>query len=176
MLTYEDALYHKMLLEVGVTDELGQTVERLLAEEAPLSDIALRLGYANGDPNEQLSALNEYLASAPEGGIDEEAVLAKLTVYLKKVYEADPDDLKGIADLMYRMTVNTGRQHDAPWQRLWLLGDLYDLVEQDLFSEEEYRQRVRALLYGEAPADRPNAPEKKRGVFGWLKKLLGKHE
>ena len=147
MLTLEEAFYHKLLLEVGVTGELEPVLDRLLAEEEPLSDVTLRLAYCHGDPNEQLSALNEYLAGVPFESMDTNTVFEKLKAYFRKAYEADPDDLKRLSELMYRISLSTGHELEDPWFQLWMIGEYYDCVEDRSMNIDDFRERLVAFLY-----------------------------
>lgn len=147
MLTNEEAFYHKLLLKAGVTEELDPVVDRLLAEEEPLSDVALRLAYCHGDPNEQLSALNEYLAGVPFESIDTNAVFEKLREYFRKEYEAAPDNLKRLSDLMYRISERTGHELEEPWYQLWMIGEYYVCVEDRSINIDDFRERLIAFLY-----------------------------
>lgn len=147
MLTNEEAFYHKLLLEAGVTEELDPVVDRLLAEEEPLSDVGLRLAYCHGDPNEQLSALNEYLYGVSFESMDTNAVLEKLKAFFRKTYEADPDDLKRLSDLMYRISLRTGHEHEGSWFQLWMIGIYYGCVEDRSMHIDDFRERLIAFLY-----------------------------
>lgn len=178
MLTNEEAFYHKLLLEAGVTEELDPVVDRLLAEEEPLSDVALRLAYCHGDPNEQLSALNEYLSGVAFESIDTNAVLEKLKAFFRKTYEADPDDLKRLSDLMYRISLRTGLEHEGSWFQLWMIGEYYVCVEDRSMNIDDFRERLIAFLYrGENvypwKADQAQAKhDKKPGILLKLRKML----
>ena len=147
MLTHEEALYQKLLLEAGITDELEPVVDRLLNEEEPLSDVALRLAYCHGDTNEQLAALNVYLSGVTFESMDTNAVFEELKAYFRKAYEADPDDLKRLSKLMYRISNRTGHDLEEPWFQLWMIGEYYDCVEDLSMHPDDFRERLTALLY-----------------------------
>lgn len=147
MLTNEEAFYHKLLLEAGETEELEPVIDRLLAEEEPLSDVTLRLAYCHGDPNEQLSALNEYLSGISFESMDTNTVFEKLKAYFRKAYEADPDDLKRLSKLMYRISNRTGHDLEEPWFQLWMIGEYYDCVEDLSMHPDDFRERLVAFLY-----------------------------
>lgn len=178
MLTNEEAFYHKLLLEAGITDELEPVIDCLLAEEEPLSDVTLRLAYGRDDPNEQLSALNEYLDGVPFESMDTNAVFEKLREYFRKTYEAAPDNLKRLSDLMYHISLSTEHEHDEPWQQLWAIGDSYDLVEDGILSVDEYREHLIAFLYRNEfvypwKADQGQAKyEKKPRLFSMIREIL----
>ena len=147
MLTHEDAFYHKLLLETGLPGELEPVIDRLLNEEGPLSDVTLRLAYCHGDPKEQLAALNEYLSGVSFESMDTNAVFEKLKAYFRKAYEADPDDLKRLSGLIYRISNRTGHELEEPWFQLWMIGEYYDCVEDLSMHPDDFRERLTAFLY-----------------------------
>ncbi len=174
MLTYEDALFHKLLLESGETGELEPAIDRLLSEEEPLSEVVLQLAYAGGDPKKQLSALNGYLREAPEGSVDTDAVFHRLAEYLRRLYQADPSDLRRIGTLMYEFARNAGLGHDYPWYELEQLGDCSELIDEDLIEPAEYARSVENYLYkGELVYPRYRTDSRKKpGLIERIKKLL----
>ena len=178
MLTHEEAYYQKLLIEVGVTGELEPVVDRLLAEEEPLSDVALRLAYCHGNTNEQLSALNEYLSGVSFEIMDTNAVFEELKAYFCKAYEADPDGLKRLSKLMHQISNRTGHEHEEPWFQLWMVGEYFNCVEDSSMSIDDFRERLIAFLYrGEKvypwKADQGQVKhEKKPRLFSRLKELI----
>lgn len=144
--TYEDALYHKLLLEAGVTDELLPAVERLLAEEEPLSEVAVDLAYANDDANKQLSALNEYLSKADERSLNMDTVLEKLMGYFRKTYEKNTNAPDGLINIMYSVGMHDQYTYDN-WQQLWMLNDYYCLSLDGTITKNSFKECLEAYLY-----------------------------
>ena len=60
-MTYEDAVYFKLVLLCGYKDELQAYVDKALIEQDPLSDVVLKLSAVGADDKKMLSVLNEYL-------------------------------------------------------------------------------------------------------------------
>ncbi|MBR6608693.1 MAG: hypothetical protein IKK99_00580, partial [Oscillospiraceae bacterium] len=60
-MTYEYAIYFKILYESGYTDELIQYVNKALDEQDPLSDIIVDLSFAGNNETKILEILNEYI-------------------------------------------------------------------------------------------------------------------
>ncbi len=146
MLTYEDALCHKMLLEAGVRGELAPVIERLLAEEDPLSDVAADLAFAGNDANRQISALNKYLSNKDEADINMDAVHEKLIAYFRSIYEKRPEELAGLVNLMYDIGTNSEYAYEN-WHQLWECSDYYLLTLDGTISQAKFREYIEAFLY-----------------------------
>ena len=63
-MTYEQAVFFKILLSLGYREELNAFINTAIEAEEPLSDIILELSFAENDLNRQISMLNEYITSA----------------------------------------------------------------------------------------------------------------
>ena len=75
-MTLERAYYHKLMLEVGLTESFDQELDNLLEKEDPLSELTLALSTCGGDRNEQIHILNEFICSVPKEQIDSDAVFS----------------------------------------------------------------------------------------------------
>ena len=73
-MTVEQAYYHKLMLEVGLTERFDAELDELLEQEDPLSELTLALSTCGGDRNEQIHILNEFVLSVPKEQIDKDAV------------------------------------------------------------------------------------------------------
>ena len=69
-MTYEDAVYFKLVLLCGYKDELQAYVDKALIEQDPLSDVVLKLSAVGADDKKMLSVLNEYLRQIKDSNID----------------------------------------------------------------------------------------------------------
>lgn len=178
MLTYEQAMYHKLLLEAGMTDETNATIEQLIEDENPLSDVATELAYAGKDINKLLSALNAYLEFVPIDSIDMNAVFDQMRTHFFKAYESAPDDLGRLINDMYRVSdyaFAVDPEYRAAWWKFSLPVDNYSLYVADGYaSEDEFRGWLeRFLIDGSTEYDWLNVSEKKSGFGRFLKKLIG---
>lgn len=171
MLSYEDAMYHKLLLEADVKGELRPVIDRLLAEEEPLSDVALALAYAGDDANKQLSALNEYLSKADEAEIDMETIRNKLMEYFRGRYEKDPDDIGELVGLMSHVGMDSEYAYKN-WPHMCICGDYYELSVEGILSPEEFKAYFLSVLYGGEIIDPWDGLKKKAGLIGRIKRIV----
>lgn len=170
MLTYEDALFHKLLLEAGVTNEFAPLIDRMLAEEEPLSELALELAYSGADANKQLAALNAFLSRASELSVDMDEVYAKLIGYFRSRYELAPDDVDALVGAMYRVGMNPEYAYDN-WPQLWTCSDYYILSLDGVIAPDKFKAYLLSILYGGECID-PWEPHRKPGLIERLKALM----
>lgn len=177
MISFEDALFGKLMLEAGVSGALDKELEQALAEEDPLRDVTLELAYSRDDPNAQLKALNKYLSAVPMDRIDTDSVAERVIGFFREKYENDPKDLKALSDMMCRTAVNSGlREENALINHLDAVGDYYSLVEDGILPENHFRESLEALLYERVFVSPWNGLAVKPGIFARLKRLLTKHK
>ena len=88
-MTYEDAVYFKLVLLCGYKDELQAYVDKALIEQDPLSDVVLKLSAVGADDKKMLSVLNEYLRQIKDSDIDyNKSVLNGNILVVKKILVA----------------------------------------------------------------------------------------
>ena len=107
-MTYEYAVYYKLLLLCGYKDDLQQYIDDALVAQDPLSDIVLELSTAGSDDKKMLSVLNEYLLQIKDSDIDYDVIVFDYVMsFLKRRYIEDTMPMKDITELMYRLAVHT---------------------------------------------------------------------
>ena len=146
-MTYEYAVYYKLLLLCGYKDDLEQYLDAALMEQDPLSDVVLELSSAGFDDKKKLSALNEYLRQVNDSDIDyDKSVFHLVMSFLRRKYTDDDMSMKDITDLMYQMAVLTERYFDEPWNTMYLMGILYGEAEEGYIDKNDYRRKFDAFL------------------------------
>ena len=146
-MTYEYAVYFKLLLLCGYKDELAQYVDVALAEQDPLSDIILELATTGPDDKKILAVLNKYLLQVKDSDIDyDNAVFDLILSFLKRKYTEDAMPMKNITRLMYRLSLHTNRYLDDPWYTMHLMHDLFDDAEIGYISKADYQRTFDAFI------------------------------
>ncbi len=176
-MTYEYAVYFKLLLLCGYKDELEQYVDNALAEQNPLSDIVLELAMAGSDDKKVLSVLNEYLMQVNDSDIDYNRTVFDLVIsFLKRKYVEYAMPMKDITDLMYRIAYYTERYFDEPWTTMYLMGYLFGEAEEGYIDKKDYQRKVDAFLNGNICFCDYNIALSKETFFKKLiKKIWRKH-
>ncbi len=175
MMTIERACYHKLMLEASLTGSFDRELDELLEREDPLSELVLALSTCGGDRNEQIHILNEFVLSVPREQIDADAVFSLVAKDFLARCENGSEDLEEMLRQMHTVAKASGFDEDDPWASMETLYYLYDDIERGWTTEAKLRQALVSLLRDKAsvfePA-KPQAPQRKRGITGRLKRLL----
>ena len=166
-MTIERAYYHKLMLEVGLTESFDRELDELLEREDPLSDLVLALTTCGGDRNEQIHILNEFVLSVPREQIDKDAVLSMVANDFLSRYEKDSDDLEKTLRQMHTVANASGFDADDPWASMDTLYYLYDDIERGWTTEAKLRQALVKLLRDKASVFEPprsQPPQHKRSI------------
>lgn len=165
-MTYEYAVYFKLLLLCGYKDELAQYVDVALAEQDPLSDIILELATTGPDDKKILAVLNEYLLQVKDSDIDyDNAVFDLILSFLKRKYMEDAMPMKNITRLMYRLSLHTNRYLDDPWYTMYLMDDLFDDAEIGFISKADYQRTFDAFINDKVCVSFPLFKQPKESFF-----------
>lgn len=174
-MTYEYAVFFKLLLLCGYKDDMEQYLDTALEEQDPLSDIVLELSLAGSDDKKKLALLNEYLLQVKDSDIDYDQSVFKLVMsFLKRRYVEDAMSMKGITDLMYQIALHTERYFYEPWNTMYMMGDLFSEAEAGYIDKDDYRHKFDAFIndnicFCDYPPERP-----KESLFkSLLKKIRG---
>ena len=177
IMTYEYAVYYKLLLLCGYKEELQQYIDNALVDEDPLSDIVLELSTAGSDDKRMLSVLNEYLRQVKEADIDYDVTVFDYVMsFLKRRYVEDAMPMKDITELMYRLAVHTERYWDEPWHTMYFLGDRFDEAKAGYIDKEDYQRKFEAFINdGICLCDYPAIQPKDSLFKRLMKRIRGNH-
>ena len=145
-MTIERTCYHKLMLEVGLTESFDQELDELLEQEDPLSELTLALSTCGRNRNEQIHILNDFICSVPKEQIDSDAVFSLVADEFWTRYQHNPDDLERITRQMHAVADSFGWDANDCWDSLWTLYSLYDEIEIGTISEENFLELLVKLL------------------------------
>lgn len=148
---YERALYHKLMLEIGLTESFDRELDELLEREDPLSNLVLDLSTCGGDRSKQIHVLTEYILSASPEEIDKDAVFSWVASDFLSYYEKKPDDLEDFLRKLHSVAYSSGFYEENPWDSMWELYYLYDEIELGWITEARLREKAVALLRDKIP-------------------------
>ena len=176
-MTYEYAVYYKLLLLCGYKDELQRYIDDALVDQDSLSDIVLELSAVGSDDKKMLSVLNEYLLQVKDSDIDyDESVFDYVMSFLKRRYIEDAMPMKDITELMYRLAVHTERYLDEPWHTMYFMGDLFDEAEAGYIDKEDYQRKFEAFINDRVCfCDYPPIHPKESLFKRLIKRIRGNH-
>lgn len=178
-MTYECAVYYKLLLLCGYKDDLEQYLDASLVEQNPLSGVVLELFSARCDDKKKLSALNEYLRQGNDSDIDyDKSVFHHVMSFLRRKYTDDDMSMKDITDLMYQIAIQTERYFDEPWNTMCLMGILYGEAEEGYIDKDDYQRKFDAFLndnicFCDYPPENPPEPPKESLFKRLIKRIRG---
>ena len=176
-MTLERAYYHKLMLEVGLTERFDQELDELLEQEDPLSDLVLALSTCGGDRNEQIHILNEFVLSVRKEQIDKDAVFSMVADDFLSRYENGSEDLEQMLRQMHTVANASGFDADDPWASMDTLYYLYDDIECGWTTEAKLRQALVKLLRDKASVFEPPQPKSEKKInqfFRDLKRLFAR--
>ena len=175
-MTFEYAVYFKLLLLCGYNDELQKYIDNALIEQNPLSDIVLELSTSSSDDKKMLSTLNEYLLQVKDTDIDYDKTVFELVMsFLKIKYIEESMPMVDITSLMYKLAVYTDRYFDEPWYTMYFMGDLFDEAESGYIDKKDYQCKFIAFLNeGICLRDYPHVQANESILKKVLRKVRGK--
>ena len=143
-MTYEQAVFFKILLSLGYREELNAFINTALEAEEPLSDIILELSFAENDLNRQISLLNEYIISASTAVDYDGAVFSLLLDFLRK-RRLSGMSVEETSVLMHRAAILRPYFWEKPHDRKWFVMYFFaDYIE--FCGEQEASDRLDAFL------------------------------
>lgn len=146
-MTYEYAVFFKLLLLCGYQEELQQYVDKALIEQNPISDIILSLSTAGDNNKIILSLLNEYLVQVKDADIDYNGIVFNLVMsFLQKKYRDNLLSVKSIAELMYHFALYTERYLYEPWSTMYCIGHLFNEAEAGYFDKDDFMLKFEAFI------------------------------
>jgi hypothetical protein len=172
-MTYEYAVYFKLLLLCGYSDELQNYIDNALIEQNPLSDIVLELSQTNNNTKTALFVLNQYLSNVNDTDIDyDNGVFNLIMDFLKKEYTSGNLNIKETTDLMYKIALNTNHELQEPWQTMYYLGDFYGEAEEGYFDMDDFKRKFDAFINDKIYIFNDTETEPKLSFFRMCSMLL----
>lgn len=174
-MTIDRAYYHKLMLEVGLTESFDCELDKLLEQEDPLSELTLDLSICGGNRNEQIHILNDFVCSVPKEQIDSDAVFSLVASDILNYCEKTGDDLEGILRRVHSVAESSEFEADEPWHSLWSILFLYDDIELGWTTETKIRETLTDLLRNRTPLFEPlslQPAEKRQSLTAYFKRLF----
>ena len=141
-MTREDAYFQRILLLSGFWEGYDEWLGSYLESEEPLSDIVLELVDCHGDMKEVEYRLNLYCLEKP---FDEVGVYERLRLYLWENYKSGKMEKDALLATMGKFSFILP-DGGAFVRNCRVLYDYYDLVEEQMISEERFEAVMLAFL------------------------------
>ena len=176
MISYEYAVYYKLLLLCGYTEELRDYIDTALVEQNPISDVVLELSTAGSDDKRLLTVLNEYLSNVQDSDIDYDSEVFELVMsFFRKKYVEEAASMAEVAALMYQMAVHTGRYLEEPWYTMYFMGDMLEEADNGYIDKKDYQRRFHAFVCESiCLRDQRDCPKKRLSIGQWIRRMTSR--
>ena len=135
-MTYEQAVYFKILIICGYFDEYEQFVENSLANENIPCDLVVDLAYCGSNEKHIISVLTEYILQIDDVKIDYDyTVFPLLLNFLHGLYVEQRLTLRELTELMHQIAILSGREWYEPWKTMYLMEDYLADAEWGIFKK-----------------------------------------
>lgn len=177
-MTYEQAVYFRLLLICGYTEELDTFVDAALKKQEPITDIILNLAFCGSDLCRSLSVLKEYIQQVNESEIDYDTVFQYVLPFLRRKYYDEKMPIDQLIDIMFLIAYETDKYFDEPWQTMYLLGDYYEAAKSGYcYDMDDIMCKCNAFLQNGIPLDpsRLQPAKKESKIKKWFHSVF-KHK
>ena len=139
-MTVEQAIYFKVLLSNGYTEELLQYVNTALEAQSTLSDVVLELAYAGNDREKLISILSEYLIELKNDEVDFDGKLIDMFLaFFRRKYREENMPIDELVTVMHSCAMchsNLYPVFDNPlWYTMYILDECYEWGERTQFLQ-----------------------------------------
>lgn len=138
-LSYLDAYYYKLLLQVGFVEDVNNWILSLAQECDVLEGIYLDLVSNQGDNSKVISCLHNYIC---EKDIDDDALVTKLRLFILNKYESGSIDICKVAESLTGFVNLTEKWHCKPFYNFVLISDALDLYYDGIMRQEKFNKLV----------------------------------
>ena len=146
-LTYEDAYYYKLLLQLGFTKEVDNWILSIANNNKELEGIYLDLVCANNlkenSINEVISCLHNYIG---DNKINDKELCDKLRLFIKTKLDNNEIDESTSADYLSGFAIASEKIHDKYWSDLYYISVYGDYKAEGFIDETKYNKIVRDFL------------------------------
>ena len=138
-LSYLDAYYYKLLLEVGFTEDVNSWILSLAEKCNVLEGIYLDLVSNQGDNNKVISCLYNYIC---EKDIDDDALATKLRLFILNKYESGLIDIYQVTESLTGFVNLTEKWHNKQFYNFVLIGEALDLYYDGIIKLDKFNKLV----------------------------------
>ncbi len=139
-MTIEQAIYFKVLLSNGYTEEVLQYVNTSLDAQSTLSDVVLELAYAGNDREKLISILSEYLIEVKKDEIDFDGKLIDMFLaFFRRKYREENMPLDELVTVMHSCAMCYSNLYpvfdNSLWYTMYILDECYEFGERTHFLQ-----------------------------------------
>ncbi len=134
-LSYEEALYYKILLQTGFTKETNEWINKIMYTSETLDGIYLDLVCNQNNLNNLISCLQSYIIDKK---IDEKAVCEKLRLFIKTKLANNEISLEEAVNYFSSFAIISENMYNSPWNNFYSISLLYDYLLEGFLNKDEF--------------------------------------
>lgn len=142
-LTYEDALFYKLLCQAGYEKDVDDWITFICNSNETLEDINLDLAFCQGKNNEIISCLHNYIG---DNKVDELVVKNHLRLFILEKLNRNEITIEQAADSLSKFAWATNDWFSDIWFDFYVIGEYLDEVNEGIMKKEDFYLEVRKFI------------------------------
>lgn len=170
MLSFEQALYYKLLCQLGYTEEIDAYVEEELLKKENCEGILLDLAWSAADLNKYIEVLTAYLKGAV---VDNLLVCQMLKEFVARKYNEMDFEIEICAKILYQFAVMSEKYTEEGFDEMYRIGIEFEEVIDGHGDWWVFEEALLAYLYEDEKYDYHDWYEEKKVLFKVRSSKLG---
>ena len=138
-LSYLDAYYYMLLLEVGFKEDVNNWINLIAEEKNSLDGIYLDLVCNQNHLNELISCLHSYIGN---NKIDDKGLCDRLRLFIKEKIDKGEISYEEAANSLCGFAINSEKREEKPWNDFYMLSVYGDYMDGGFLDVEDYHKIV----------------------------------
>ena len=170
MLSFEQALYYKLLCQLGYTEEIDSYIEEELLKKEDCEGILLDLAWCASDLNKYVEVLTAYLKGAV---VDNLLVCQMLKEFVARRYDAMDFEIETCAKILYQFAVISEKYTEEGFDEMYCIGIELEEVVDGYGDWWVFEEALLAYLFEDEKYDYHDWFEEKKVLFKVRSSKLG---
>lgn len=170
MLSFEQALYYKLLCQLGYTEEIDAYVEEELLKKENCEGILLDLAWSAADLNKYIEVLTAYLKGAV---VDNLLVCQMLKEFVARKYNEMDFEIETCAKILYQFAVISEKYVEEGFDEMYRIGIEFEEVIDGHGDWWVFEEALLAYLFEDEKYDYHDWYEEKKVLFKVHSSKLG---
>jgi hypothetical protein len=170
MLSFEQALYYKLLCQLGYTEEIDAYIEEELLKKEDCEGILLDLAWCASDLGKYVEVLTAYLKGAV---VDNLLVCQMLKEFVARRYDAMDFEIETCAKTLYQFAVMSEKDAEEGFDEMYCIGIELEEVVDGYGDWWVFEEALLAYLFENEKYDYHDWFEEKKVLFKVRSSKLG---
>lgn len=170
MLSFEQALYYKLLCQLGYTEEIDAYIEEELLKKEDCEGILLELAWCASDLGKYVEVLTAYLKGAE---VDNLLVCQMLKEFVARRYDAMDFEIETCAKTLYQFAVMSEKDAEEGFDEMYRIGIELEEIVDGYGDWWVFEEALLAYLFEDEKYDYHDWFEEKKVLFKVRSSKLG---